>query len=717
MTTDESSLTEMSEDEVETVKKPPPISAQKAYEYLVPLIQRFNATVEKIMLPKELREDWNNSTTSIASKAIQKSYKVAIAGKSTLLNALLHNQVLSASASGACTAVVTEISYKNVKNVEAVVEFIAEEDWTKALCRLIEDANDTAVETQEGPADNSKISLAQQARKKILGSKWNVHELVNDTLVHQYLGTTSVFSAKGSTNFQKELEQFLASAMSSGDTRALWPLVKIVKIMGPFDVLATGVTLVDLPGHGDIDNVRDTVAHEYMKSADAICLVSNIARAKDDRDMHENLHKLLSQVILDGRVKDKSILLVLTGADNTIGSNEITLRPDQQAIVDTLQQEAIELGQDITRLQATKDKKEKSRRKAKPELIADLKDQITEKRRQKECKVREKNRLLALGRSEIVTRSLQQTYMGLYRDMARTTEEVPVPSIPIFCIELVPDSSAIFLEKEETQIPRLRRYLEDDGERRSLADAIVPMTNLCTFLFVSRTTQFSVRPSADASKAQDIDQIINGVQQKCWMRLQRLLDDIEKEYASLLAIVKTAVGAAERKSPEIIQEKETFKWNRYKAMMRSEGQYDQGNLNSDLTKEILPAVQKQWFRVVNTNIPLLISEFCDDIKDLLNEAVPKQIKHLGTLRRSLGIDPFITHLKSTDIDVTASAQRQGSRGWEPLVRSMLRPHYAQVAAEKGPGMYKRMKLASSGRCISTNRGSCHDSGEPPIYPR
>jgi hypothetical protein len=81
------------------------------------------------------------------------------------------------------------------------------------------------------------------------------------------------------------------------------------------------------PGHGDVDNVRDNMANEYLKSADTICLgksrqapphsililrftVTGIARAKDDRvsaadhsncspvpnirlvqDIHLNLHK------------------------------------------------------------------------------------------------------------------------------------------------------------------------------------------------------------------------------------------------------------------------------------------------------------------------------------------------------------------------------------------------------------------------------------------
>jgi hypothetical protein len=56
-------------------------------------------------------------------------------------------------------------------------------------------------------------------------------------------------------------------------------------------------------------------------------------------------------------------------------------------------------------------------------------------------------------------------------------------------------------------------------------------------------------------------------------------------------------------------------------MLRQDGRYDNGDLNADLTKDILPAVQNAWYRTVNTVIPLKIKEFTDDIEELLNNAV------------------------------------------------------------------------------------------------
>ncbi|KAJ7665477.1 hypothetical protein DFH06DRAFT_314479 [Mycena polygramma] len=718
---DASSLTEMSQSEDEEdieMKDPPPISAQKAYDYLVPLIGKFNATVENITLPEQLRTSYAEATSSLISKARQKDYKIAIvgrtgAGKSTLLNALLERQVLTASASGACTAVTTEISYKDVKHTEAVVEFITRDEWKKILSHLIEDVVDTTVDTQE--ATDTSFSSAYQAKAKVLGvypqlqgldeKQWRLEELLDDPLISQHLGQARVFTASGNeSGFQKELEQFLASTLTTSDTRALWPLVKIVKIMGRFEVLSTGVTLVDLPGHGDADSVRDGMANAYLKTADTICLVANIARAKDDKDLHLYLHRKLSQIILDGRVKEKSVLLILTGADQSIGSNEITLEPKQQAIVNTLKEEAISLVNDIQVLQTKMEKKEQSKAKKKAEQIEKLKDQIGKKRLLKESRVREKNRLLALGRSKIVEKSLKEKCEHLFQEISQ--EKDAVPDIPIFCLgsrdylclaNLEPDPSAIFTDKEETGIPRLRRYFERDGERRNLVDAREAVTTFCDLL--ARTTQPYSGTVGCADSTLEIHAKINALETICGTKVDELIDKMRTDYNALLLVVEKAVDEAEKNSPAIFESHTSKKWNQYRAMMRQEGQYEGGNLNTDLTKTILPAIQQKWYDVVNTKIPHHLDDFMDQIKEELTDTVKSILTDTpqhkaGNMRKALAIESFLTELKLANGQFTRSAQRSGTRAWEPLVKRELDPQYTKVCAEKGPGMYKRMKLAS-----------------------
>ncbi|KAJ7786657.1 hypothetical protein B0H16DRAFT_1491220 [Mycena metata] len=726
--TTESSLTEMTEDDVE-MNAPPRPSAQKAYEYLLPLLNAFEATLSSLTLPTELRDEWSRSTADMKGKAVQRPYKVAIlgrtgAGKSTLVNALLEQRVLSASASGACTAVTTEISYRDVPTIEAVVEFISREQWAKDLGRLIEDVTDTTVDKEEEVTDTA-FSPAYQARQKIYGVRalrnvseksWKVEELLNDPVVQDYLGQTKIFAAQKDVNFQKE------------DTRVFWPLVKIVKIMGRFDVLSTGITLVDLPGHGDVDNTRDTMANEYLKTADAICLVAGITRAKDDRDIHAYLHKHLSQTIIDGRIQEKSILIALTSADaccrfpDPIGGNEITLKPTKQAIVDDLNQDALALTQELNALREKREKKEKSRAKKNASAALEkIREQMTALSQKRTIKTKEMNRLRAVCVSSSVfpclipsrlaalkssqnhyrlppasppldadTKLTQDKYAQLYRDLSRLTADTPVPPIPIFCVgsrdfmRLLQvddlDDPIIFREAGETGIPQLRSYFESHGERRNLGEAIAVVSHFCEFLSRTSSTQFSVSPMGNQATALTVQNAINDLEQvRGALVLETIYAAVSDVCVSVAPVARLTLRQAEGKSPSIFQSHEAKKWNQYR------GKYETGNLNADLTKDILPLVQR------NNLTPLRIKDYAEEIQeDLINTV--KSVSNDPSVRKSLGIETFMTSLHVANMDATKTAQRQGSRTWEPLMKRLLKPQYTKVSAEKGNGMYKRMKM-------------------------
>ncbi|KAJ7040286.1 hypothetical protein C8F04DRAFT_1254047 [Mycena alexandri] len=382
MSTD-SSLTDMSESEGGDVEmEPPRPSAQKAYEYLLPLLDALEATLSEITLPPELRDDWNQLHSSYESRKPCRNRSKSPswdeqAGKSTLANALLKQQVLSASAAGACTAVITEISYggpsgecpmlgylnqsltQDVPTIEAVVEFISREQWAKDLAQLIEDATDTTIDNEE-EAEETSASPASQARKKICEiyphlrhvseNSWKVEELLVDPVVQGYLGTNQSLRGQEGREFSKG-DQFLASTLGGSDTRAFWPLVKIVKITGPFDVLSTGITIVDLPGYGDIDPVRDRMAAGYLQNAQGVCLVAPISRAKDDSGVHVQLKKQMLSV-----------------------DNEITLKPAEQAMVEELNEEVLAFTQELTALLSKRKKKEKSKAKKAATAVAEIQE-------------------------------------------------------------------------------------------------------------------------------------------------------------------------------------------------------------------------------------------------------------------------------------------------------------------------------------------------------
>jgi hypothetical protein len=61
------------------------------------------------------------------------------------------------------------------------------------------------------------------------------------------LGSTRTLLAETAASLHAQAEEFIDSTNDSA-ARALWPLVKRVRLQGPWEVLAGSVVLVDAPG-------------------------------------------------------------------------------------------------------------------------------------------------------------------------------------------------------------------------------------------------------------------------------------------------------------------------------------------------------------------------------------------------------------------------------------------------------------------------------------
>ncbi|KAJ7926605.1 hypothetical protein B0H13DRAFT_1862064 [Mycena leptocephala] len=137
--------------------------------------------------------------------------------------------------------------------------------------------------------------------------------------------------------------------------------------------------------------------------------------------------------------------------------------------------------------------------------------------------------------------------------------------------------------------------------------------------------------------------------------------------------------------------------------MRREGEYGPTDLNADLTAPILPSVQTQWHLGVNVEIPALLSVFFQ----------VRSSANVDTDRKSLGVESFVKELSHVVQRSIALRQRQGNRIWAPLIKEQLAPQYGTVAAERGHGMFGRMKLnmtliRDSARAVfgPLNAGTC-----------
>ncbi|KAJ7769539.1 hypothetical protein B0H14DRAFT_2632748 [Mycena olivaceomarginata] len=141
---------------------------------------------------------------------------------------------------------------------------------------------------------------------------WDADSLLADPAVSDHLDTEPTISESDGEDFGKKLEPFLSTC----DGGAIWPLVESVHISGPFPVLSTGITLFDLPGHGDVDNGRaiDDRVRSLVLHVPRLLLLSA-------QDTHQYLQK---------QVGEKSISLVLTGAD--IPFDEKGVEPELAAV-------------------------------------------------------------------------------------------------------------------------------------------------------------------------------------------------------------------------------------------------------------------------------------------------------------------------------------------------------------------------------------------------
>jgi hypothetical protein len=222
-------------------------------------------------------------------------------GKTTIINSLLGmKDLLPTSCNLACTAVCVQISY-NWSNEEnqrfrAEVEFIALEDWKMELDLLFEDVEahfltqgkknvEADLEREDRIEETlSKLRVVYPHLKNIKDLKnTSASKLLEDTDVLNILSTTRIINRHEQGKFSRLLTRYINSKQSDNHRLPLWPLVKLVRIFVKCDFLATGLTLVDLPGSGDVNAARSAAADKYEQTLSINCIVTEMKRGANDQ--------------------------------------------------------------------------------------------------------------------------------------------------------------------------------------------------------------------------------------------------------------------------------------------------------------------------------------------------------------------------------------------------------------------------------------------------
>ncbi|KAK7952370.1 uncharacterized protein PG986_008098 [Apiospora aurea] len=277
---------------------------QLAKQELAKLVEPLSKVVEVSDTEHILQTVQELIQPTVAARTITGVIGETGAGKSSLINALLgEERLLPTNGMRACTAAVTEISWNDSDEPDelyrAEVEFITLDDWKRELEHLYHDlmvpdgglSKDVANKKTEAGIAMAKIRSVYPYidDRELLHS--NARQLANDASLHGVLGTTKKVKANSAQKLYQQIKPYMDSLdtarrrKSTNDNKPveLWPLTKVVRIYAKADVLSTGVVLVDLPGCGDANAARGTVAEKYMEKCTSIWIVAPISRAVDNK--------------------------------------------------------------------------------------------------------------------------------------------------------------------------------------------------------------------------------------------------------------------------------------------------------------------------------------------------------------------------------------------------------------------------------------------------
>ncbi|KZT35091.1 hypothetical protein SISSUDRAFT_1064774 [Sistotremastrum suecicum HHB10207 ss-3] len=202
------------------------------------------------------------------------------AGKSSLMNAILDDNIVPTSGMRACTSVVVEVSYNAGPDIISDVFFLSREEWEAELTAMLQQIRTSTRDNDEDGEGGGE--LAWQKMKDVYPSlqRSQINNLTAVEIIENhpdttyYLGKTIHISEPDSVSFAAEINKYIESNNESVPLEgreleegvpSLSPLIRLVQIRCNAEPLATGAVLVDLPGVGDTNLARVETTNRYLR--------------------------------------------------------------------------------------------------------------------------------------------------------------------------------------------------------------------------------------------------------------------------------------------------------------------------------------------------------------------------------------------------------------------------------------------------------------------
>ncbi|KAH9951754.1 Dynamin family-domain-containing protein [Amylocystis lapponica] len=390
------------------------------------MVRMIKQNIKKLELGSKLRKEvWLREIESLQSQGAPTTM-IAVcgatgAGKSSILNAILDDNIVPTSGMRACTAVVTEIGYHAKKTIDGDVSFLSEQEWREELAVLLDDLVDEDGNVKRSTDLRSDAGVAWSKVHAVYPSvsqeqlvRLTVDQIISrDQRIKNILGTTKHITANDSKTFGKEIGKYIDSKdQKRGDKKdkkgkekkdkekekekpkenilskflkdnsgkkkdkddvdgpAYWPLIRQVNVRCNAAALSTGAVLVDLPGVADANAARNNIAKDYMKKCDCIWILAPITRAVDDktaRDLMGDAFKM--QLMMDGNYDANAITFIATKCDDISCSEVIrALNLDDDSTLEGIEEHILECKNETDEWKDKKSEAEDSARETDKQL-------------------------------------------------------------------------------------------------------------------------------------------------------------------------------------------------------------------------------------------------------------------------------------------------------------------------------------------------------------
>ncbi|XP_051718523.1 nuclear GTPase SLIP-GC-like isoform X1 [Ctenopharyngodon idella] len=244
-------------------------------------------------------------------------------GKSSLLNAVLGKRdFLPSDSYGACTAIITQVEANLTdSNYIAEIELFSKEEWEKELKDLFrvlsDESEDRDDELFETTVEKITALYGADAKKKTLEELKKDDKFAEiETILYN---TKKTISNTDVSEFTNDVASYIQhSESSSGDW--YWPLVKSVTIKIPdCHELLEHVVLVDIPGTGDCNKMRDDLWKSKLRECSFVWIVSAINRAIKDKEPWGILKYCIEELGPGGKCKRINFICTKTDEINPQG--------------------------------------------------------------------------------------------------------------------------------------------------------------------------------------------------------------------------------------------------------------------------------------------------------------------------------------------------------------------------------------------------------------